>query len=139
LSIEELDNLRFQIEEKFSQNKVVQNFQNEESLRVLEGVQCPHCKSKHASRNGKHKGRQRYICVDCQKTFWLSTHSIFAWSKKSVSVWMHYGECMVNGFSLRKCAEECGIIDPRVNNISKKPAYPFDFNGNSEFQYSVKT
>ena len=28
-------------------------------------MQCPECKSAHINKNGKNKGKQNYICVDC--------------------------------------------------------------------------
>ena len=32
---------------------------------------CPHCGSSHVSKNGKTPaGYQRFMCVDCRKTFW---------------------------------------------------------------------
>ena len=32
-------------------------------------MECPECKSHHVHKNGKKKGKQNYICVDCQRQF----------------------------------------------------------------------
>lgn len=32
-------------------------------------MQCPECRSKHIRKNGKNKGKQNYICVDCGRQF----------------------------------------------------------------------
>ncbi|MGL4880262.1 MAG: IS1 family transposase [Waterburya sp.] len=32
-------------------------------------MQCPECKSTHINKNGKKRGKQNYICVDCQRQF----------------------------------------------------------------------
>jgi transposase-like protein len=32
-------------------------------------MQCPECKSKHIRKNGKNRGKQNYICVNCERQF----------------------------------------------------------------------
>ncbi len=32
-------------------------------------MQCPKCSSTHIRKNGSRKGKQRYICADCQRQF----------------------------------------------------------------------
>jgi transposase-like protein len=32
-------------------------------------MQCPECSSTHIRKNGSRKGKQRYICADCQRQF----------------------------------------------------------------------
>ncbi len=32
-------------------------------------MKCPECQSKHINKNGKKKGKQNYICVDCKRQF----------------------------------------------------------------------
>jgi transposase-like protein len=109
LSILELENLQIKIDQNLNRQYSSNYSQFSENPRLHAGVECPHCHSKHVSRNGKHNEKQRYICVNCEKTFGLTTNSILAWTKKSPSVWFKYSKCMINGFSLRKSAIECGI------------------------------
>lgn len=32
-------------------------------------MECPECKSRHIRKNGKRRGKQNYICVDCSRQF----------------------------------------------------------------------
>lgn len=32
-------------------------------------MQCPECQSSHIRKNGKRRGKQNYICVDCSRQF----------------------------------------------------------------------
>jgi transposase-like protein len=32
-------------------------------------MQCPECKSTHIQKNGKRRGKQNHICVDCARQF----------------------------------------------------------------------
>lgn len=70
---------------------------------------CPHCGSVHVVKNGHVNGSQRYMCKDCKKTFAITNNTILFSTKKSVVTWEKYLECMMNKFSLRKCANICGI------------------------------
>ena len=70
---------------------------------------CPHCKSVHVVKNGHVKGGQRYMCKDCKRTFAITNNTILFSSKKPLGTWEKYLECMMNKFSLRKCAEVCEI------------------------------
>ena len=77
--------------------------------RFSSGNKCSLCSSTHIKRNG-HKGNiQRYMCMDCHKTFTVATNTIVASTKKDLSTWNKYIDCMMEGLSIRKCAEKCGI------------------------------
>lgn len=80
--------------------------------RFASGKVCPHCKSNEVSRNGKYKGKQRYMCKSCNKTFTDFTFSPCYHSKKDFSKWLEYIKCMVAGYSIRKCAEIVEITVP---------------------------
>jgi len=73
------------------------------------GQVCPDCGSLHVIKNGKVKGKQRYLCKDCHKSFGDLTNSVFSSSKLSLRVWMEYAKCMILGFSIRKSAEMVGV------------------------------
>ena len=70
---------------------------------------CPFCSDDHIVKNGKVKGNQRYLCRNCCKSFSQQTQTPTAYSKKEIKVWIDYIECMIKGYSLRRCAWECGI------------------------------
>lgn len=80
--------------------------------RFSRGKVCPHCGHDEVSRNGKYNGKQRYICKSCRKTFTDFTLSPKHNSKKDVQQWIQYAKCMINGYSIRKCAEEVKISIP---------------------------
>ena len=70
---------------------------------------CPFCHDDHIVKNGKAKGNQRYLCRNCGKSFSQQTQTPTAYSKKETKVWIDYIECMIKGYSLRRCAWECNI------------------------------
>ena len=79
------------------------------SKKSENGISCPHCKSLNIKKNG-HKGlMQRFMCKDCNKTFTARNNTITFSSKKSFATWKKYIDCMMNGFTVRKSAEICGI------------------------------
>ena len=78
--------------------------------RFSSGLACPICGGMHIIRHGHRKdGTQRYLCRDCGKTFTATTNSIVSGTQKDFSVWEKFIDCMMNGFSLRKSANICGI------------------------------
>ena len=78
--------------------------------RFADGIFCPHCGSRHATKNGhRPDGTQNFICMECKRQFSSTTGTILSGSPKSLSVWKKYVESLMNGDSLRKSAEICGI------------------------------
>lgn len=77
--------------------------------RFSKGKICPHCTSEIVVRNGKYKGKQRYICKTCKKTFSDFTYSPVAHSKKPMDKWLAYAKCMIMGYSVRKSADAVDI------------------------------
>ena len=92
----------------FTKSISIEEFVTKE--RFANGRVCPVCGATHVVRNGKRKdGAQKYICKDCGKSFVITTNSIVSGTRKDLNVWIKYVDCMLNGFSVRKAAEECGI------------------------------
>ena len=78
--------------------------------RFANSCGCPLCGSIHVLRNGHRKdGTQRYVCRDCGKSFVITTNSIASGSRKALSVWGKYVNCMMNGLPIRETAEICGV------------------------------
>lgn len=70
---------------------------------------CKDCGGKF-QKNGKTKsGVQKYICPDCKKTISETTNTIIYHSKLSFEVWGNIIDNLINGFSLRRIAEENNI------------------------------
>ena len=72
--------------------------------RFANGRVCPLCGCIHVVRNGHRKdGTQRYVCKDCGKSFVIATNSIVSGTRKDLSVWEQYIDCMrgFNGVSTK--------------------------------------
>lgn len=80
-------------------------------IKENQGVACPDCGGiKHLVKYGKTKeGVQRYHCKKCKTTFTPLSYTFLANSKKDLSVWLSYIDCMLNSMTIRKAAEHCGI------------------------------
>ena len=71
---------------------------------------CPHCESSHVSRYGKTpKGYQRYVCVDCRKTFGEKERPVWLGSHYPKKVWLEYIRLMNMGASIRTIADALNI------------------------------
>ncbi len=78
--------------------------------RFSGGLVCPVCGCIHIVRYGHRKdGTQRYKCKDCGKSFVATTNSIVSGTHKDLDTWEKYIDCIMNGFSVRKSANICGI------------------------------
>ena len=94
-------------------SNVITNSVNEEIAenRFNKGKCCPFCNHDKISKYGKYHGKngvkQRYKCQnpDCKKTFNDFSKSPVSSSKKGIDKWLLYAQCMVNGNTIRQCAE----------------------------------
>jgi transposase-like protein len=69
---------------------------------------CPHCSSPKVIMHGNFKGRQRYRCKACKKTFSDFTNSPIARSRYPEK-WVLFAECMLKNMCLKETAKELGI------------------------------
>ena len=77
-------------------------------VRMENGDRCVYCEGTHVVKNGVRKdGVQRYLCRDCRHSFIPSTQSVTSRTRKHLSVWMHYVQCMLDHKTLRETADEC--------------------------------
>ncbi|MDY3667804.1 MAG: IS1595 family transposase [Collinsella sp.] len=71
---------------------------------------CPRCGSPHYVKRGRDgRGRQRFLCRGCARTFTDATMRIFSTTKLDRSAWMRFAECHVDMLLLRESAEKCGV------------------------------
>ena len=61
---------------------------------------CPHCGSIRIKKNGHTNGYQRYICLDCKKSFSDKTNSFFKNSKISKDKWLKFIDYEITGITL---------------------------------------
>ena len=72
--------------------------------RYENGYICPYCGKFHIRKYGTKNGKQRFICVDCKKTFMEYNNTVFFSTKKDFNVWLQYIDLMMTGLSLAKIA-----------------------------------
>ena len=81
-----------------------------ENIRFSDGRVCPFCGYVHIVRNGRRKdGIPKFLCKDCGLYFVTTSNSIVSETRKSLAVWEKFVHCMLDGFSIRKTADVCGI------------------------------
>ncbi len=84
---------------KNSNSKVISKYRNKEMF-------CEKCGCK-LYKNGKTKaGIQKYICSGCKATLSETTNTIICHSKLSFEIWKNIIDNLLDGFSLRRIAEE---------------------------------
>ncbi len=69
---------------------------------------CPGCKSENVIKVGKRNGRQVYKCKTCGYQF-RETARTFVYHMRKYPLMLDYMRCMLEGKSLRACANEVGI------------------------------
>ena len=110
LSREDLEQLNSEITERLEEYVGLPDFFHKcMEQRFSDGLVCPHCGKKHIVRFGKARGKQRFRCKDCNRTFTPYTKTVFADTKLPLSVWLKYADCMGQQMTLRKTAKELGI------------------------------
>ena len=75
----------------------------------LDTVVCPHCGSVKVVKYGKSKGKQRYQCKGCDRTFGDTNGTVAFRSKLSVSQWIEFIKLTLQGESCRTIAKELKI------------------------------
>lgn len=76
--------------------------------RFKDGIVCPHCSSTKIHLNGKARGKQRYVCKDCKRSFGDFTNSPVSRTKYP-ELWMKHLQLMVEGATLKRISGELGI------------------------------
>ncbi len=97
-----LENLSNLCSTKNSNSKVISKFKNEELF-------CEKCGCK-LYKNGKTtNGIQKYICSGCKINLSETSNTIICHSKLSFEIWKNAIDNLLNGFSIRRIAEENNI------------------------------
>lgn len=99
-------------------SQVAQVTKEVKKMRFSKGRVCCPCNSTDVIRNGV----KRYLCRNCKKSFSDLTNSATYRSKKTLNKWLRYAKCMLNGFSIRKSAEEADEVFSAYSYKGTKPA-----------------
>lgn len=78
------------------------------SLNSDQKILCPHCKSNDIYGHGVYKGRKRYKCKDCKKTFNDFTGTAISGIKKTVE-FNKYITLVVESVAIRKASSIIGV------------------------------
>ena len=90
---------------------------NEESE---ERPACPHCKSSLVIKYGIKRGKQRYRCQGCQKTFVTTTNTVMYHSHFDKLTWLEFIKDTVEGRSLDYSAHRLGFSHPTAFVMRQK-------------------
>lgn len=111
-----LENLCDLCSAKNSNSKIISKFKNEELL-------CSKCGCK-LHKNGKTKnGIQKYICSRCKTTLSETSNTIICHSKLSFEIWKNVIDNLLDGFSIRRIAEENNISNYTSFRLRHKVLY----------------
>jgi transposase-like protein len=78
------------------------------SINKEQAILCPHCQSNDIYGHGIYKGRKRYMCRKCKKTFNDFTGTAISCIKKT-DAFQEYMELMIQSLSIRKAAKIIGV------------------------------
>lgn len=74
---------------------------------------CPRCGCPSVVRRGRDaRGRQRWLCRGCRRSFTASTLGPVSWSKLPPEAWEELASCMADAVPLRVVAERCAVSVP---------------------------
>ncbi|MBU5336682.1 IS1595 family transposase [Intestinibacter bartlettii] len=80
--------------------------------RFKNGLKCPKCGNHRLNKNGRSNNRQRYICKNCRTTFDERSFSPLSNTKLSLDTWLKYCRFMVEGGTIRYCAQKVSVSIP---------------------------
>ena len=111
-----LENLSDLCSTKNSNSKVISKFKDKDLF-------CEKCGCK-LHKNGKTKnGIQKYICSGCGATSSETSNTVICHSKLSFEVWRNVIDNLLNGFSIRRIAEENNISNYTSFRLRHKVLY----------------
>lgn len=90
-------------------------FQNE--LKDLWDIKCPNCNSEILNKNGKYRGRQRFICLDCGKSFTTFSNTLFDSTKLSYDKWVVIITGILNNRKLSEISDKVNVSTISLSKI----------------------
>lgn len=81
---------------------------------------CPYCSSAHIVRNGHKRGKQRFLCRSCSRTFVTTTHTVMSMSHYPASVWKDVVTDTLDGHAIDFTAKRLGLSHQCVFNMRHK-------------------
>ena len=81
---------------------------------------CPYCKDTNIIKYGHTKGKQRFFCHGCRKTFLYATGTVMHHSHYSRSVWAGFIRDTLTGETLDNSADSFGFSHQTAFNMRHK-------------------
>lgn len=81
---------------------------------------CPHCGGQHVTKNGQVRGKQRFFCHECSRSFSFTTNTLMAQSHYPSSVWADFIKDTLDGESLDSSADKFGFSHQTAFNMRHK-------------------
>jgi transposase-like protein/uncharacterized protein YdbL (DUF1318 family) len=116
MSRDQRDKLRKRLEGKDNADEIIALIERSQNDKPA----CPYCEATELYRWGKASELQRYRCRQCNRTFNALTGTPLA-RLRHKDKWFEYEQAMIQGLSIRKSADNCGI----ANNTSFKWRHRF--------------
>ncbi len=91
-----------------------------EELTILWEVQCPKCNSDILNKNGKYRGRQRFICLDCGFSFTTYSKSILDSTKLKEEQWQTIISGIIDNVKISDIAKQSGVSSISISKIRRK-------------------
>ncbi|HBZ66789.1 MAG TPA: hypothetical protein DEO70_08115 [Bacteroidales bacterium] len=118
---------RLSIQDKIDlYHRLESDLNSEENLGLIKSepnrdqlIQCPHCKSTSIIGHGIYKGRKRYRCMACLKTFNDLTGTAGAYLKRP-DLFHQYTKMIVGNIPVRKAAKTLGVNVKTVSDWRHK-------------------
>ncbi|SFE98249.1 hypothetical protein [Nitrosomonas sp. Nm166] len=104
MSRNQRDKLRKRLEGKENTDEVIALIEHNQDDKPA----CPHYKASNLYRWGKVSELQRYRCRQCNRTFNALSGTPLA-RLRYKNKWFEYEQTMIQGLSIRKSADSCGI------------------------------
>jgi len=104
MSRNQRDKLRKRLEGKENTDEVIGLIERNQE----DNPACPYCRAINLYRWGKASELQRYRCRQCKRTFNALTGTPLA-RLRHKDKWFEYEQTMIEGLSIRKSADNCGI------------------------------
>lgn len=87
---------------------------------------CPYCEEGKVEKNGKRKGKQRYICRKCKKSFTKRTKTVMENSHSGEAMWKQVIRDTINGVSIDETAENLSMHHETIFNMRHKILYSIE-------------
>lgn len=91
-----------------------------DELTILWEVVCPRCGSEILNKNGKYRGRQRFICLDCGLSFTTYSRSILDSTKLNNNQWEIIIEGIIDNEKLEDISKKAQVSTISISKIRRK-------------------